>query len=66
MFQSRRYFLAWRGLRLPLPNWASPGVCRVSHQDLGGGRFRFSLAMTHPLWGETFHQTGVFADPEEA
>lgn len=66
VFQSRRYFLAWRGLRLPLPNWASPGVCRVSHQDLGGGCFRFSLSMTHPLWGETFHQTGVFADPEEA
>jgi len=63
VFQSRRYFLCWRGLHLPLPQWASPGVCRVSHQDLGDGRFRFSLSMTHPLWGETFHQTGVFADP---
>jgi hypothetical protein len=19
--------------------------------------------MTHPIWGETFHQTGVFVDP---
>jgi hypothetical protein len=36
----------------------------VSHRDLGAGRFRFTLAMTHPLWGQTFHQTGVFADPE--
>jgi len=33
------------------------------HTDLGSGLFRFTLSMVHPLWGETFHQTGVFADP---
>ena len=64
VFESSRYFLALGGWRLPVPALLSPGVCRVSHSDLGPGRFRFTLTMTHPLWGQTFHQTGVFADPE--
>ncbi|RYF52847.1 MAG: hypothetical protein EOO29_57410, partial [Comamonadaceae bacterium] len=37
--------------------------CRVAHTDLGAGQFRFTLSMVHPLWGETFHQSGVFTDP---
>lgn len=63
VFRSRRYWLQIAGLRLPLPGLLGPGACEVRHADLGGGRFRFSLSMRHPLWGETFHQTGVFADP---
>ncbi len=63
VFQSRRFFLAWGPLRVPVPLWLSPGQCRVSHTDLGGGDFRFTLSMVHPLWGETFHQSGVFTDP---
>lgn len=64
VFQSRRFWLVWgRWLRLPVPALLTPGVCRVVHTDLGGGLFRFTLSMVHPLWGETFHQTGVFADP---
>ena len=66
VFESRRYFLALGDWRLPVPALLSPGVCRVSHRDLGAGRFRFTLTMTHPLWGRTFHQTGVFADPGTA
>jgi len=65
VFESRRYFLALGGLRLPIPRWLTPGTCRVEHRDLGGGRFRFSLSMVHPWWGRTFHQSGVFADPKE-
>jgi hypothetical protein len=65
VFESRRYFLALGHLRLPIPNWLTPGTCRVEHRDLGGGRFRFTLSMVHPWWGRTFHQTGVFADPKE-
>lgn len=63
VFQSQRYFLQLGPLRLVVPRLLSPGICRVEHRDLGGGNFRFTLSMTHPLWGETFHQTGVFADP---
>lgn len=63
VFQSRRFFLALGPLRVPVPQWLSPGQCRVTHTDLGGGDFRFTLSMRHPLWGETFHQSGVFTDP---
>ena len=63
VFQSRRFWLVWGRLRLPVPALLTPGTCRVVHTDLGEGLFRFTLSMVHPLWGETFHQTGVFADP---
>lgn len=63
VFQSRRYLLCLGPLHLPLPEWLTPGRCRVEHRDLGAGRFRFSLTMSHPLWGHTFQQTGEFTDP---
>lgn len=63
VFCSRRFWLVLGRLRMPVPAWLTPGVCRATHTDLGQGRFRFTLAMVHPLWGETFHQSGVFADP---
>ena len=65
VFESRAYFLALGRWRVPLPMLITPGVCRVEHQDLGQGRFRFTLRMVHPWWGCTFAQTGVFTDPEE-
>lgn len=64
VFRSRRFWLVLGWLRIPVPAWLTPGVCRVTHTDLGQGLFRFTLSMVHPLWGETFHQTGVFADPD--
>lgn len=64
VFRSRRFWLVLGRVRLPIPTLLSPGTCRVVHTDLGGGLFRFTLSMVHPLWGETFHQTGVFADPD--
>lgn len=65
VFESRRFFLlvGARHWRLPVPALLTPGTCRVTHTDLGGGRFRFTLTMTHALWGRTFEQTGVFRDP---
>jgi hypothetical protein len=63
VFQSRGFSLVWGRLRLPVPALLTPGTCRVMHTDLGGGFFRFTLSMVHPLWGRTFHQSGVFADP---
>ena len=63
VFESRRFLLLLRRLRVRVPALLTPGTCRVVHTDLGGGRFRFDLDMVHPLWGRTFHQSGVFADP---
>ena len=66
VFRSSRYWLVLGALRLPIPALLTPGVCRVTHTDLGQGLFRFTLSMAHPLWGQTFHQSGVFADPCES
>ncbi len=63
VFESRRFTLILGRLRLPVPALLTPGTCRVVHTDLGDGLFRFDLDMVHPLWGHTFHQSGVFADP---
>ena len=66
VFESRRFTLLLGRLCLPVPALVTPGTCRVTHTDLGDGLFRFDLDMTHPLWGHTFHQSGVFADPVAA
>jgi hypothetical protein len=66
VFESRCFTLLLGRLRLPVPALMTPGTCRVTHTDLGGGLFRFDLDMVHPLWGHTFHQSGVFADPAAA
>jgi hypothetical protein len=63
VFESHRFTLMLGPLRIPVPSLLTPGTCRVVHTDLGGGLFRFDLDMVHPLWGHTFHQSGVFADP---
>ena len=47
-------------IRLVLPHWLSPGITHVEHVDLAGGWFRFTMTVTHPLFGELFHQTGCF------
>ncbi|SEL10829.1 protein of unknown function [Roseateles sp. YR242] len=65
VFQSRHYLWCVGRFHLRLPDWMSPGVCRAEHRDLGAGRFRFTLTMTHARWGQTFQQTGVFVDPAE-
>jgi len=62
-FQSHHYFLAWGRIRLPVPLFLTPGQTLVEHIDLGAGDFRFRLTMTHPLFGETVTQDGVFTDP---
>ena len=63
VFESRRFTLILGRLRVNVPALLTPGTCRVTHTDLGDGLFRFDLDMIHPLWGHTFHQSGVFADP---
>ena len=52
-------------MRLALPLLTSPGRAHVIHSDMGGGTFRFTLIFTHPLFGETLFQDGLFRDPPE-
>lgn len=65
VFESHGFLLLLGRLRVRIPALLTPGTCRVAHTDLGGGLFRFDLDMVHPLWGRTFHQSGVFADPAD-
>ena len=66
-FVSRAYYFDLGfGLRLPLPPFFSPGVTHVEHIDLGRGWFRFTLVVTHRLFGEMFFQTGRFCAAETA
>jgi hypothetical protein len=59
------YFDLGLGLRLWLPALLTPGVTHVEHIDLDHGWFRFTMTVTHPLFGETFFQTGRFCAAEE-
>lgn len=65
-FESRGYFWQVFGRRLPLPDLLTPGRTLVSHAEAGGGFFRFTLEMTHPVFGETVFQTGLFSEMSEA
>jgi hypothetical protein len=66
-FHSAGYFLSlgFQGfgtLRLPLPERLTPGRLTVSHADLGGGTFRFSLELVHPRHGQLIRQSAVFRE----
>lgn len=66
-FVSRGYYFDLGfGLRLPLPALLSPGITHVEHIDLAHGWFRFTMTVTHPLFGEMFFQTGRFCATEDA
>jgi hypothetical protein len=64
-FLSHRYFFEFSFAqigrwRFVLPQCLSPGTTHVEHADLANGWFRFSMTVTHPVFGELFHQTGRF------
>ena len=59
------YFDLGFGLKLWLPRLLSPGVTHVEHIDLGHGWFRFTMTVTHALFGEMFFQTGRFCATED-
>jgi Domain of unknown function (DUF4166) len=47
-------------IKIPLPSFLSPGTTHVEHADESRGWFRFTMTVTHPLFGEVFYQTGRF------
>ena len=64
-FVSRGYYFDAFGLKLWLPAFFTPGVTHVEHIDLGHGWFRFTMTVTHSLFGEMFFQTGRFCAAED-
>ena len=65
-FVSRGYYFDFgkrpdgRRITVPLPGLLSPGTTHVEHRDEPNGWFRFTMTVTHPLFGEMFYQTGRF------
>jgi len=62
-FASHNYFIVWGKLRISVPLLLTPGRTLVEHIDAGSGQFRFRLTMTHPWFGRTIYQDGIFSDP---
>ena len=63
-FRSDHYFLQLGARRLRLPAWLSPGALTITHRDLDGGKFLFSLTLESVLFGELVHQDALFHDSE--
>ncbi len=59
-FRSTRFFWRLGRHQMTWPLWLSPGQMHVTHADVGQRRFRFTLAVRHPWFGETFFQDGIF------
>lgn len=65
-FVSRGYYFDFgkrangERIKVRLPKWLSPGTTHVEHLDEAHGWFRFTMTVTHPLFGEMFYQTGRF------
>jgi Domain of unknown function (DUF4166) len=62
VFRSTGYALQIGRLRVPLPPWLTPGDLTVTHTDLGGGVFRFTLEIVHPRFGMLIRQSAVFRE----
>lgn len=60
VFRSVGYDMRLFGRFLQIPNWLTPGVTTVAHEQLSGDRFRFVLSVRHPVLGQTIYQEGEF------
>lgn len=60
VFTSVAYEIAMAGRRFRIPALLTPGVTTVTHEQLTGDRFRFTLSVDHPLLGRTVFQDGEF------
>jgi len=60
VFTSRAYELQFAGWRFRIPDLLTPGITTVTHTQLAGDRFRFSLSVDHPFLGRTIYQDGEF------
>ena len=60
LFTSTRYEVEIGGRSIRVPAFLTPGVTTVTHEQIAGDRFRFSLSVVHPLLGQTIFQEGEF------
>jgi hypothetical protein len=62
VFRSVGYSFRIGPFRLPLPTRFTPGDLTVTHSDLGGGTFRFTLEIVHPRLGMLIRQSAKFRE----
>ena len=62
VFHSVGYFLQIGRWKWPLPVWLTPGDLTVTHADLGGDAFRFTLQIVHPHLGPLLSHSAVFKE----
>ena len=62
LFRSAGYFVQVVRLKFSLPAFLTPGALTVTHTDLGGGEFQFTLEIIHPRFGILVHQAAVFRE----
>lgn len=60
IFTSVAYELAMLNRIFRIPALLTPGVTTVTHEQLTGDRFRFTLSVDHPVLGRTVYQDGEF------
>ena len=63
VFTSTRYEVELAGRRIQIPAILTPGVTTVTHEQIAGNRFRFSLSVDHAILGQTIFQEGEFYSP---
>lgn len=66
VFESRRFFWQWRGLRVMIPPLLTPGRTVVRQRALDDGGFEFLLDVRHPLLGRVYYQVGDFIEDSPA
>lgn len=62
VFRSGDYSLRMLGRRFRLPAWLRPAEMTVTHAELGGGRFIFTLDVVHPRFGPLISQAAAFTE----
>lgn len=65
VFRSAGYFVQLGKWRIPLPSWITPGTLTVSHEELGGDRFLFTLEVVHPRFGLLVRQSAAFRESHQ-
>jgi hypothetical protein len=66
VFRSAGYFIRCLGIRLPLPDWLTPGVIEVIHREEAFGQFSFSLSVTHRWAGQVIDQIAFFREDQSS
>src|ERR1700710_577309 len=62
LFRSAGYFVQAGRLKFSLPAFLTPGALTVTHSDLGGGQFQFTLEIVHPRFGMLVRQSAIFKE----